>query len=129
MEWYSWLGTGAAIGGSTVGIIWFFMHKKPELPVIKEVVAEKQIEVEAQLTDQQLLKVPCSDSYLQSKGESLCREMYCLLMTRGAVGNKAAASTCESISNSINKAMILETCANEDETKQRACIEFYDRRL
>jgi hypothetical protein len=105
------------------------MQKKPEIPVVKEVVAEKQIEVEANLTDIDLLKVPCSESYLQSKGESLCREMTCLLFTRGAVGNKASVSTCESITNTINKSFIISKCENEDADKKRACVEFFDRRL
>ena len=128
MNWYNFIG-GAAAGAGTIGVIWFLMQRNVEPVVIKEVVAEKQIEVEAALTDQDLLKTPCSDSYLEKNGEGLCREMYCYLMTRGAIGNKASAATCESITNTINKAMIIKSCADPDEAKQRACIEIFDRRI
>ena len=114
---------GAAAGAGTIGVIWFLMQRNFKPVVIKEVVAEKQIEVEA------ALKTPCSDLYLQKNGEGLCREMYCYLMTRGAIGNKASAATCESITNTINKSMIIKSCADPDETKQRACIEIFDRRI
>ena len=73
-----------------MGAIWFIFSRNLEPPVIKEVVAEKQIEVEAALTDQDLLEIPCSKDYLSENGESLCREMYCYLMTRGAIGNNNA---------------------------------------
>ena len=129
MNWYQIFG-GAAAGAGTVGTIWFLSTRKPEPPpVIKEVVAEKQIEVEAALTDQDLLKIPCSKDYLAENGESLCREMYCYLMTRGAIGNKASAQTCESITNAVNKALIIKICADPDEDKRRQCVELFDRRI
>lgn len=128
MNWYNF-AAGAATGAGAIGVVWFLLQRKPEMPIIKEVVAEKQIEVEVALTDQDLLKVPCSESYLEKRGESLCRELYCYLMTRGALGNKASAATCESITNTINKTAILSACQNDDDAKARACVEFFDRRL
>jgi hypothetical protein len=128
MDFYQIFGS-AAVGAGAVGVIWFLVSRDLEPKVIKEVVAEKQIEVEAALTDQDLLKVPCSKDYLSENGESLCREMYCYLMTRGAIGNKASAQTCESITNAVNKALMIKICANPDEDKRRSCIELFDRRF
>ena len=135
MTWWTWMLAGALGGAGAVGTVWkLWPKKKPETPpvvVVEEKTAKEQLEVEKKiLSNQDLLTVPCSDTYLAAHGEQLCREMCCYLMGRGVVGNKAEASSCEAISNTINKAYIIKTCnAFEEEDKQKQCIELFDRRI
>ena len=131
MEWWTWLLIGAGAGGAGVGGFWYFSAKTlPPPVVVEEKVGKEQLEVEKMLSNQDLLKVPCGDKYLAEHGEQLCREMFCYLMGRGVVGNKAETSSCEASSITINKAYIMKTCSVfEDDTKRRACIELFDRRI
>ena len=132
MTWWSWLLAGALGGSGTVGLVWkFWPRAKPEVIIVKEEVAKEQLEIEKKLlSNQDLLPVPCSETYLAAHGEQLCREMFCHLMARGVVGNKAEASSCEAISNTINKAYIIKTCAAfDDEAKAKQCVELFDRRI
>jgi hypothetical protein len=115
---------GAAGGaGITAGIM---KNKEPR-------IIEKTIEVDRSLSNADLLKVPCSKEYIQDKGEALCREMFCRMNTRsGNQSNAASAKECELISNTINKSYVLEKCkelGKQDAVKEKACIEFFDRRL
>ena len=122
---------GAAGGaGLTAGVI---KNKEPR-------VIEKTIEVDRSLTSADLLKVPCSSEYIKDHGPSMCREMFCRMNTRsGNQSNAASAKECEAISNTINKQYILDQCykmaakldlqAQELEAREKACLEFFDRRL
>ena len=127
MEWIL-LAIGiiaGALGGAgiTAGVI---KNKEPR-------IIEKTIEVDRSLSNADLLKVPCSEAYIKQNGEALCREMFCRMNTRsGNQSNAASARECEAISNTINKSYVLKKCkemgkGNDD--KEKACIEFFDRRL
>ena len=118
------LVVGAAGGaGITAGVI---KNKEPR-------IIEKTIEVDRSLSNADLLKVPCSAIYIKENGEALCREMFCRMNTRsGNQSNTASAKECEAISNTINKSYVLKKCKDlgkEDADKEKACIEFFDRRL
>ena len=121
-------------GGGT-GITWSIMKNRKVDPVIVETnkVVEKMVEVDNSLTDQDLLKIPCSKDYMEANGEGLCREMFCRMNTRsGNQSNSATAKECEAISNTINKAFVQKHCAKLYEgmdEKEKQCIEFFDRRL
>ena len=136
MEWViaivAFLVGGAAGGGITAAVI---KNKPAEIKVI-----EKMVEVDNSLSDTDLLKVPCSAEYMEKNGEALCREMFCRMNTRsGNQSNAATAQECEAISNTINKAFVQKHCADvakasgttgeEFDKVNKACIEFFDRRL
>ena len=127
MEWFL-LAVGliaGAMGGAgiTAGVM---KNKEPR-------IIEKTIEVDRSLSNADLLKVPCSKEYIKENGEALCREMFCRMNTRsGNQSNAASAKECEAISNTINKSYVLKHCkslSGGKVEKERACIEFFDRRL
>jgi hypothetical protein len=127
--------------------------------IIKDATAEKQQDVVLQLTDLDLIKEACSSEFIvtQKQGPALCREMFCRMQQRG-VDAKTGSNECESISNVSNKILIHNFCKESaitgievsspitnladdppmektttsslvDETKLKACIEFFDRRI
>lgn len=112
------------IGGAVLGVFGTLYVKKgkeqPEPIVITESkVAEK-------LTDIDLLKIPCSSEYIKDNGDLLCREMFCLMQTRG-IDAKVSGSDCSAISNVQNTLVILETCTGEDGLDDK-CIQIYRER-
>lgn len=117
------LAGGLGGAGITAG---FMKTKDPK-------IIEKTIEVDRSLSNADLLKIPCSENYIKEKGQLLCREMFCRMNTRsGNQSNVASAKECEAISNIINKSHIIKYCssyAQQDDKKERSCLEFFDRRL
>ena len=71
------------------------------------------------LTEPDLLKVPCSSEFIESNGDLLCREMFCRMTTRGE---------CERISNISDKQLILRECSKLGEG-YKECVDLFDRRL
>ena len=121
---------GLLTGGIGTGITMHKLHQKKLAALIaaqpKEQIAEKQIEVQLQLTDLDLLKIPCSDAYIQKhESDLLCRELFCLMQTRG-IDSQTAGSSCEEISNISNTIEILEQCA--DATDQEQCYRLFRER-
>ena len=117
-------------GGLTAGLM---KNKEPR-------IIEKTIEVDRSLSSTDLLKVPCSKEYMEKNGEGLCRSMFCRMHTRsGNQSNTATTAECERISNYISKKEVLKFCTErtkkrdvtgpEFEKAEKACIEFFDRRL
>ena len=127
--------------------------------VIEDKTSEKQQDVVLQLTDLDLVKEACGSEFIvvQGQGPALCRELFCRMQQRG-VDAKTGSSECESISNVSNKIMIHDFCKETamvdapslpapvsedgltppatapsgkvvDDTKLKACIEFFDRRI
>jgi len=127
------IGAGSGIWGA-LGCI-----KKP--PVVETKIIEKTIEVEKQLTDTHILRDICSDTFIEKRGEGLCRLMWCRANTRNAMGTAQSATSkeCESISNLLNKSAILEICTNfskqdaetaEDRNRRfDKCVTLFDRRI
>lgn len=76
---------------------------------LKTPLADAQGTVMKNLTDQDLLKVACSSEWMVEKGDSLCREMFCRMQSRGL--DKGATTTeCENISHITNSQARLSTC-------------------
>ena len=119
----------ALIGGLVLGsggsAAFFLLKKKPDEPV--EEVAKEQIEVQKNLTEPDLLEVPCSQAYIDLKGQDLCREMFCRMTTRG-IDAKTSGAECEEISNLINSKAMLKACSDLQEDQQRECYDLFFRR-
>tara|TARA_A100001515_G_scaffold145040_1_gene151501 strand:+ start:2515 stop:2892 length:378 start_codon:yes stop_codon:yes gene_type:complete len=117
------------IGGAVLGVFGTLYVKKGKEPVVVEqpkpiVITESK--VAEKLTSIDLLKIPCSSDYIQEHGDLLCREMFCLMQTRG-VDSKVSGSDCSAISNVQNTLVILETCTGEEGLSDK-CIQIYRER-
>ena len=66
MDWlvYILIGVGGAGAGSGV-TAWLLNRSKPDPIIVKEEVAKEQIEVQKNLTEPDLLEVPCSIDYIK----------------------------------------------------------------
>ena len=111
--------------------VWVYAerHKEPPATVDVAGVVEKVLELHkpaANLTQPDLLKVPCSSEYIESNGDLLCREMFCRMTTRG-VDAKTSGQECEAIGNIINKTHVIELCKAQPDFD--ACIDVFDKRL
>ena len=98
---------------------------QPEPPVVIAPV-DPVGEVVKQLTNLDLLVEPCSKEYIESAGDTLCREMYCRVMTRG-VDAKTSGAECEEISNVANSKLMIDHCETFLENKEE-CYEKYRER-
>ena len=119
---------GAAIGAGAVGAAWLWFSRQPEIPiVIKDETAEKQQDVILQLTDLDLVKPVCSPEFIEKNTDLLCREMFCRMQQRGI--DAKTGSECENIGNVLNKKAIRDACKHAIPESERACLEFFDRRI
>ncbi len=119
---------GAVIGAGTVGAAWLWFSRQPEIPiVIKDETAEKQQDVILQLTDLDLVKPVCSPEFIAKNTDLLCREMFCRMQQRGI--DAKTGSECENIGNVLNKKAIRDACKHAIPETERACLEFFDRRI
>lgn len=117
------------IGGAVLGVFGTLYVKKGEEPVVieqPEPIVITESKVAEKLTDIDLLKIPCSSEYIKDNGDLLCREMFCLMQTRG-IDAKVSGSDCSAISNVQNTLVILETCTGEDGLDDK-CIQIYRER-
>jgi len=119
---------GAVIGAGAVGAAWLFFQRKPDVPIIiKDETAEKQQDVILQLTDLDLVKPVCAPEFIEKKTDLLCREMFCRMQQRGV--DAKTGSECENIGNVLNKKAIRDACKHAIPDSERACLEFFDRRI
>jgi hypothetical protein len=119
---------GAAIGAGAVGAAWLWFSRQPEIPiVIKDETAEKQQDVILQLTDLDLVKPVCAPDFIEKNTDLLCREMFCRMQQRGI--DAKTGSECENIGNVLNKKAIRDACKHAIPESERACLEFFDRRI
>ena len=119
------------------------MDRTPEvLEAIKHLESEiDKAEAKAivSLTETDLLKIPCSSEYIEKKGETLCREMFCR-MNRQGKGDGSTAQECDAISNTINSKTAIDVCMvywSEDTATNRGlnqnskyaqCISLFEKR-
>jgi hypothetical protein len=102
---------GLAIGiGGTIGVI--RATRPPEVTAVipEPVIAEK-------LTDLDLVKPMCSESFIDKHGATLCREIWCMMMTRG-IDSETSGGTCDSISNVNNTLEILKACQDSEDCER-----------
>lgn len=115
---------GLAIGG---GAIFGLTHQKK--PSGNEDIAKEQIEVQKNLTNFDVVLPICSPEYIKEhKSDLLCRELTCLMFTRG-IDSQTNGATCEEISNVLNKRAIIDYCNKlESIETQKTCIDLFWRR-
>ena len=117
------------LGGLVLGVGGTLYVKKGKEPVViesPEPIVITESEVAEKLTDVDLIKVPCSSEYINEHGDLLCREMFCLMQTRG-IDSKVSGADCSAISNVQNTLVILETCRVDGELEDK-CIQIYRER-
>ena len=122
-------------GGLITGVVGWQIQKKESdtaelvtaIGQLQDKVAEGQVEVQKQLTDTDLLAIPCGLDFIEKHGDLLCREMFCRMTTRG-IDSKTSGGECERISNIADKQLILHECSKLGDAYQ-GCVELFDRRL
>ena len=119
---------GVAVTTST----WVIVERRkpdPEPVNIEAIVAQVMTlhQPSENLTEPDLLKVPCSFDFIEANTDLLCREMFCRMTTRG-IDSKTSGGECEQISNIQNKSVILAECSKLGEG-YKECVDLFDRRL
>ncbi len=108
----TWIYT--LVGGLIAGIggtVLLIKSRSPSADPVQPII--EQIEVQKNLTEPDLLEVPCSDAYIEKHGEGLCREMFCRMTTRG-IDSKTSGQECEEIANLLNSLQMLDACSDKD---------------
>ena len=115
------------VGGLSGAFITHRITKEePDPDPIVDVTSEAQQEVILQLTDIDLLKEPCSSAFIEEKGDLLCREMFCLIMTRG-IDAQTSGTQCEQIANIANTKIIRDDCRMSIDGEEE-CYRLYRER-
>ena len=95
-------------------------------PAIEDTTATKQQEVIKQLTDLDVIKEICNPEQTQTQeGLLLCREMTCLIYTRG-IDSQTSGKQCEEISNIQNTMSMIEYCNEQGDGS--LCTDLFWRR-
>lgn len=95
-------------------------------PTIEDTTATKQQEVIKQLTDLDVIKEICNPEQTQTqKGLLLCREMTCLVYSRG-IDSQTSGKQCEEISNIQNTITMIDYCNEQGEGT--LCADLFWRR-
>lgn len=121
MVWYVVVGVVSllvGVGGTLA------VAPKPEPAPVVVVPNEK---VQEQLSNLDIVKEPCSSSYIEKHGDGLCREMFCYAQansTTGAAGEKS----CDAVSNINNTKVILATCGTLESPQRLECLQVFRER-
>ena len=111
------LGIGGTIGVSA-------LNKKP----LDDKTSQTQQEIIKQLTNLDIVEKVCSPEYIKEKGNLLCRELSCLVFSRG-IDSQTSGSQCEEISNIQNTISLMEYCRDQDDSQTKStCYELFWRR-
>lgn len=117
---------GLAVGGGSVFA--FTRDDKPVAPVVvADVSAQKQAEVQVNLSNLDIVKPVCTSEFIKENGDGLCREMFCFAQsqsTTGAAGEKG----CDAISNINNTKVILATCGTLEAQPRLECFQTFRER-
>lgn len=112
------IGVLLGIGGTNV-----LADKQPK---IEDTTATKQQEVIKQLTDLDVIKEICNPEQTKTQeGMLLCREMTCLVYTRG-IDSQTSGKQCEEISNIQNTISMIEYCNEQGDGS--LCTDLFWRR-
>ena len=114
------------IGGLSGAAIIHRVTKDDDPDPIVDVTSEAQQEIILQLTDIDLLKEPCSSVFIEEKGDLLCREMFCLMMTLG-IDAQTSGTQCEQIANIANTKIIRDDCRMSIDGEEE-CYRLYRER-
>lgn len=118
--------SGLLVGG---GAVFGITHQKtPVAPVVvADVSAQKQAEVQVNLSNLDIVKPVCTSEFIAANGDGLCREMFCFAQsqsTTGAAGEKG----CDAISNVNNTLVILKTCSTLEGPSRVECFQTFRER-
>lgn len=95
-------------------------------PTIEDTTATKQQEVIKQLTDLDVIKEICNPEQTQTQeGLLLCREMTCLVYSRG-IDSQTSGKQCEEISNIQNTMSMIQYCSEQGDGS--LCTDLFWRR-
>ena len=95
-------------------------------PTIEDTTATKQQEVIKQLTDLDVIKEICNPEQTKTQeGLLLCREMTCLVYSRG-IDSQTSGKQCEEISNIQNTMSMIEYCNEQGDGS--LCTDLFWRR-
>ena len=110
--------------GGVAGTLFAINQNKETLP---DKTSETQQEIIQQLTDLDLIKEICSPEQTKTKeGFLLCREMTCLVYSRG-IDSQTSGQQCEEISNISNTISMIEYCKEHTDSGS-ICYEIFYRR-
>ena len=111
------IGVLLGVGGAKA------LEKKP---TIEDTTATKQQEVIKQLTDLDVIKEICAPEQTQTQeGLLLCREMTCLVYSRG-MDSQTSGKQCEEISNIQNTISMIDYCSEQGDGS--LCTDLFWRR-
>ena len=111
------IGVLLGVGGAKA------LEKKP---TIEDTTATKQQEVIHQLTDLDVIKEICAPEQTKTaEGLLLCREMTCLVYSRG-IDSQTSGKQCEEISNIQNTITMIDYCNEQGEGS--LCSDLFWRR-
>ncbi len=95
-------------------------------PTIEDTTATKQQEVIKQLTDLDVIKEICNPEQTKTQeGLLLCREMTCLVYSRG-IDSQTSGKQCEEISNIQNTMSMIQYCNEQGDGS--LCTDLFWRR-
>ena len=95
-------------------------------PTIEDTTATKQQEVIQQLTDLDVIKEICNPEQTKTQeGLLLCREMTCLVYSRG-IDSQTSGKQCEEISNIQNTISMIDYCNEQGDGT--VCTDLFWRR-
>ena len=111
MSWLYGILIGLGIGvGGTIGVGLAFKNKEVAPPPV--IVSDPEVAIK--LTDLDLIKPLCTPEFIKENSDLMCREMWCLMQTRG-LDAKVSETMCESISNLANTLVIIKACEDSDD--------------
>ena len=115
------LGVFGGSMGTTALFIWLQSKDDPtqqilakqnetiqEIATLQTKVDAEKIQIQKNLTNTDLLEIPCSKEYMATNTDLLCREMFCRLQTRE--GDAASQDECEQIANMSNSITMMAQC-------------------
>jgi len=117
---------GLVVGGG--GMFAVTRADKPVAPVVvADVSAQKQAEVQVNLSNLDIVKPVCTTEFIQQNGDGLCREMFCLAQSQSTTG-AAGEKTCDAVANINNTLVILKTCGTLEAQPRLECFQTFRER-
>lgn len=114
------------IGGLIVGAGGALLMTQKKAPS-DDTTSQTQQEVIKQLTDLDVIKEICApDNITDAENRLLCREMTCLVYSRG-IDSQTSGATCEEISNIANTISMVNYCKAQT-SEGSLCYELFWRR-